>query len=287
MKLARAYQLAIGQPARHKVVRRSVSYHGNTLAALALSGRPNLQAPYRPLLAATPEAAAPFCYHCPLGKTYPECGVACADDLEATIEREGADTVAAFLAEPILGASAGAAVPPEDYARRVREICDRHGVLLRRRRGHDRLRAHGPLVRDGVERGAARPRHLRQGHERRLRARGGGAGEREGRGGAGQRRAASPTASRSRTTRSPPPPACATLDILERERLVERAAAMGEVLGRRLERLRAHPHVGDVRGRGLLWGVELVADKATRRPFPRARSARRRRWPRRRSRTAS
>src|SRR6185436_3564294 len=67
VKLARAYHLANGQPSRHRVVRRSVSYHGNTLATLALSGRPNLRAPYEPLLPSAPEAMAPFCYHCPLG----------------------------------------------------------------------------------------------------------------------------------------------------------------------------------------------------------------------------
>src|SRR5206468_2153275 len=119
VKLARAYHLARGEAARHKVIHRAASYHGNTLAALSLSGRPTLQAPYVPLLSPTPEAMAPFCYHCPLGRTYPECAVACADDLEAVILREGPETVAAFIAEPILGASGGAAVPPEDYLRRV------------------------------------------------------------------------------------------------------------------------------------------------------------------------
>ncbi len=119
VKLARAYHLAQGEPERHKVIGRTVSYHGNTLGALSLSARPTLQAPYAPLLSDTPRAAAPFCYHCPLALEYPSCALACADDLEAVIEREGAHTVAAFIAEPILGASAGAAVPPDDYTRRV------------------------------------------------------------------------------------------------------------------------------------------------------------------------
>ena len=129
VKLARAFHLARGEPGRHKVIGRSVSYHGNTLGALSLSGRPTLQAPYVPLLSATPRAAAPFCYHCPLERTYPSCALACADDLEVVIEREGASTIAAFIAEPILGASAGAAVPPDDYTRRVRESCRRHGIV--------------------------------------------------------------------------------------------------------------------------------------------------------------
>src|SRR5438046_1928575 len=100
VKLARAYHLARGQPGRHKVIGRSIGYHGNTLGALALSGRPTLQAPYAPLLAPVARAAAPFCYHCPLDRSYPSCALACADDLEAVIAREGAPTVSAFIAEP-------------------------------------------------------------------------------------------------------------------------------------------------------------------------------------------
>jgi adenosylmethionine-8-amino-7-oxononanoate aminotransferase len=269
VKLARAYQLAVGQKDRHKVVRRSVSYHGNTLGALALSGRPNLQAPYRPMLAATPEAAAPFCHHCPLGKTYPECAIACADDLEAVIEREGPATVAAFLAEPVLGASAGAAVPPDGYARRVREICDRHGVLLVAdevmtgfgRTGRffasewDRVAPDLVTCGKGMSGGYA-PVGAVLASERVVEAIAEKGGFTHGF-----------TFSHNPVTAA----ACrATLDILERESLVEQAAARGETLGRLLEPLRAHPHVGDVRGRGLLWGVELAADTATRRPFPRS-----------------
>ncbi|HEY7514210.1 MAG TPA: aspartate aminotransferase family protein [Vicinamibacteria bacterium] len=268
VKLARAYQLAIGQPGRHKVVRRSVSYHGNTLAALGLSGRPNLQAPYRPMLTATPESAAPFCHHCPLGKTYPDCSVACADDLGSTIEREGAGTVAAFLAEPILGASAGAAVPPDGYARRVREICDQNGVLLI---ADEVMTGFGRTGRFfATEWGGVAPDLVTCGK--------GMSGGYAPVGGVlastkvveAVARAGGFTHGFTFSHNPVTAAACrATLDILERERLVERAAAMGEVLGRRLERLRTHPHVGDVRGRGLLWGVELEADVATRRPFAR------------------
>src|SRR5262245_29325936 len=269
VKLARAYQLAIGQPGRHKVVRRSVSYHGNTLAALGLSGRPNLQAPYRPMLRATPEAPAPFCHHCPLGRTYPECAVACADDLEAVIDREGKSTVAAFLAEPVLGASAGAAVPPDGYARRVREICDRHGVLLVAdevmtgfgRTGRFFGSEWAGVVPDlmtcgkGMSGGYA-PVGAVLASERVVEAIAKAGGFTHGF-----------TFSHNPVTAA----ACrATLDILEREKLVEQAAVRGEALGRLLEPLRAHPHVGDVRGRGLLWGVELEADTTTRVPFPRS-----------------
>ena len=269
VKLARAFHLARGEPTRHKVVRRSIGYHGNTLATLALSGRPNLQAPYLPLLASTPEAAAPFCYRCPLGRTYPDCVVACVDEVETVIEREGPETVAAVIAEPVLGAAAGAAVPPDEYGQRLRAICDRHRVLLiadEVMTGFGRtgrffagewsgvvpdvmtlgkgmsggyVPVGGVLVREEIVKALEHAGGFVHGF----------------------------TFSHHAVTAA----AClATLDILEREGLVERARERGELLFALLEPLRAHPHVGDVRGRGLMAGIELVADKATRRPFPRA-----------------
>jgi len=269
VKMARAYHLARGETARHKVIHRSVSYHGNTLAALSLSGRPTLQAPYLPLLSPTPETMAPFCYHCPLGRTYPDCRVACADDLEAVILREGPETVAAFIAEPILGASAGAAVPPEDYLRRVREICTRHGVLLiddEVMTGFGRTGRFFAIEWSGVHpdlvtcgkgmSGGYAPVGAVLASERIVETLRGAGGFVHGF-----------TFSHNPVTAA----AClATLDILEGEGLVEQALAKGEALGARLQCLRAHPHVGDVRGRGLLFGVELLADPAARRPFPRA-----------------
>ena len=269
VKLARAYHLASGQASRHKVVHRSVSYHGNTLATLSLSGRPNLQAPYKPMLWATPETPAPFCYHCPLGKTFPECSVACVDELEAVIRREGPETVSAFVAEPILGASAGAAAPPEDYARRAREICSRHGVLYI---DDEVMTGFGRTGRwFGIEWSGIAPDIVTCGKgmsggympvggvlasERIVEALAKSGGFTHGF-----------TFSHNPVTAA----AClATLEILERERLVERSRMLGETLLARLARLGEHPHVGEVRGRGLMTGVEIVADKAARRPFPRS-----------------
>ena len=270
VKMARAYHLALGQPARHKVIHRSVSYHGNTLATLALSGRPNLRAPYEPMLAPAPEVMAPFCYHCPLGRAYPECGVSCVDDLEAAILREGPETVAAYIAEPIIGASAGAAVPPEDYARRAREICDRHGVLYV---ADEVMTGFGRTGRwFATEWSGVVPDIMTCGK--------GMSGGYVPVGGvlAAERvvsaLARSPggfvhgfTFSHNPVTAA----AClATLEILEKEGLVERAALMGGKALARLAALGSHPHVGDVRGRGLMIGVEVVADKEARRPFRRA-----------------
>jgi adenosylmethionine-8-amino-7-oxononanoate aminotransferase len=269
VKMARAYQLAIGQGSRHQVVRRSVSYHGNTLMTLSLSGRPNLQKPYRPLLTAAPEAPAPFCYHCPLGKTYPECQVACADDLETVIRREGPETVAAFIAEPILGASAGAAVPPEDYARKAREICSRHGVVYIDDEVMTGFGRTGAFF--GIEWSGALPDLVTCG-----KGMSGGympvgavlASERIV---AALERAGGFTHGFTFSHNPVTAAACLeTLRILEEEDLVTRARTLGERLLSRLESFRGHEHVGDVRGRGLMAGVELVADKSTRRPFPRS-----------------
>jgi adenosylmethionine-8-amino-7-oxononanoate aminotransferase len=269
VKIARAYQRARGEASRHKVIRRSVSYHGNTLYTLSLSGRPSLRAPYEPLLAPTLQVAAPFCYHCPLERTFPTCAVACADELEEVILREGPETVAAFVAEPILGASAGAAVPPEEYARRAEDTCRRHGVVYiddEVMTGFGRTGAwfasewsgiHPDIVTCGkgmsggylpVGGVLVRPEIVSL-----LESTGGFVH--------GFTFSHHPVAAA----------AClAVLDILERERLVERARTLGASMATALERLRRHPHVGDVRGRGLLWGVEVVDDVRLRRPFPRA-----------------
>jgi adenosylmethionine-8-amino-7-oxononanoate aminotransferase len=269
VKLARAYQIAAGAPARHKVIGRSVSYHGNTLATLGVSGRPLLRAPYAPMLAAPPRAVAPFCYHCPLDRSYPECGVACVEDVEAAILREGPETVAAYIAEPVLGASAGAAVPPDEYAARAAEICRRYGVVYIDDEVMTGFGRTGKWF--GIEWSGAAPDLVTCGKgmtggympagavlasERIVEtvARGGGFVH-------------GFTFSHHPVTAA----AClAVLDILEREDLVERARRLGEAARSRLAGLRRHPHVGDVRGRGLMLGVELVADKESRRPFPRA-----------------
>jgi hypothetical protein len=268
VKLARTYHLANGEPSRHKVVRGSISYHGGTLATLALSGRPNLQAPYLPMLARTPATPAPFCYRCPLDRAYPDCAVACADELEAVIEAEGPETVAAVIAEPVLGASAGAAVPPDDYLRKVRAVCDRHGILLvddEVMTGFGRTGRFFAIEWSGVRpdlvtcgkgmSGGYMPVGAVLASERVLAAVARGGGFTHGF-----------TFSHNPVTAA----ACLeTLEILEAEGLVERARAMGERLATLVAPLGAHPHVGDVRGRGLMAALELVADKQARRPFPR------------------
>ncbi len=126
IKLARAHAVAAGRPERWRVVSQRPGYHGNTLGALAVSGRDALRAPYEAMLADMPLVPAPWCPRCPLDLAWPDCGVACADELANGID----ETVAAVLVEPVLGASAGGYAPPEDYLRRVARAAKERGVLL-------------------------------------------------------------------------------------------------------------------------------------------------------------
>ena len=249
------------------MIGRELSYHGITLATLAVGGHGKRRAGFEPLLLPHPKAPACYCFRCPLEKTYPECGVACADAIEETILREGADTISAFIAEPIGGSTAGALVPPDEYWPRVVEICRRHGVLVI---ADEVMTGYGRTgLKFGVDHWNVVPDILI--------------------GGKGLTGGYAPMGAVIATedvldpiiaageepmfyTYSAHPACCAVadkvLEILEREQLVERAAAMGRVLRDRLERLAAHPNVADIRGRGLLQAMELVRDRATNEPFP-------------------
>ena len=129
IKLARSHAVATGHPERRRIVSQRPGYHGNTLGALAVSGRDALRAPYLPLLADMPLVAAPWCPRCPLNLRYPTCEVACAEEVERELE-DADGNVAAVLVEPVLGASAGGFAPPEDYLRKVRRATDDAGLLL-------------------------------------------------------------------------------------------------------------------------------------------------------------
>src|SRR5574341_728307 len=130
VKFARQYQLARGERQRYKVIGRWGAYHGATLGALAITGKPSMRDPFAPLFVDMPHIPPVFCYRCPFGLTHPSCAVRCADELEEEIKRQGPETVAAFIAEPIAGATLGAVIPPSDYWLRIREICDQYGVVL-------------------------------------------------------------------------------------------------------------------------------------------------------------
>ena len=245
MRLARQHHVSAGRPGRWKVIGRSVSYHGATLATLAVANHDRRRGAFGPLLLDLPKADADD-----------------PEQLAKVIEAEGPDTVAAFIGEPISGASGGALVPPDGYWRRVREICDRYGVLL---------------IADEVMTGFGRTgrrfciEHWDVTPDILVAGKGLGGGYVAIGGVFATDAVVEPIAAAGDSvmffTFSATDLSCAIADrvlqVLEEERLVERAAEVGALLRRRLEEeLGAHPHVRDVRGLGLMLGVELVRDRA-------------------------
>jgi adenosylmethionine-8-amino-7-oxononanoate aminotransferase len=269
MKMARQYQIERGAPGRTRVISRRQSYHGNTLGALAVSGNLGRRAPYEPFLFEASRIEPCFEYrHARIGQTAEDYGREAAAALEAEILRAGSETVMAFIAETVVGATTGAVPPAPGYLRRIREICDRHDVLL---------------ILDEVMCGAGRTGAFL-------------ACEQEGvvpdivtlaKGLAGgyqpigavlccdkiyEAFAAGTGAFVNGHTYSGHAIACAAAlavqDVIREEGLLNRVGAAGARLRERLiERFGRHRYVGDVRGRGLLMAIELVADRETKMPF--------------------
>ncbi len=268
IKFALMYQKVKGHPGRKKIISRWTSYHGNTLAALSVGGNLNRRADYEQVLFDWPHIPPSFCYRCPWDKSYPGCDLDCAQALAAEIERHGADSIAAFIAEPMMGATGGAVPPVKEYWPRIVEICRRHEILLIvdevmtgfGRTGRRFAVEHWNVVPDVLV---------------------GGKGLTGGYMPMGMIAAREDLVAECERlhadfmfyTYSCHPLACAVadkvLEIMERERLVEHAAEIGARLGAQLkETLSGHPMVGDIRGTGLFWGIELVRDRAARTPYP-------------------
>ncbi len=129
-KLARQYQRQTGHASKYKVISRYASYHGATLGALAASGGAARKLAFEPFPTGFVHVHPPDCYRCPFGLAYPDCGVRCAAIVDDVIRAEGPDSVAAFVAEPVIMSADGFIVPPPEYFTMLREICDRHEVLL-------------------------------------------------------------------------------------------------------------------------------------------------------------
>src|SRR2546426_673690 len=130
MKVAIQHWQEQGNYRKNKILSRWISYHGITLGALSMSGHVKRRERFFPLLEDFPSVSAPYCYRCPYNKTYPDCQLNCASDLETAILRIGAEHIAAFIAEPIVGAAGGVIVPPEGYYQKIKDICDRHHILF-------------------------------------------------------------------------------------------------------------------------------------------------------------
>jgi adenosylmethionine-8-amino-7-oxononanoate aminotransferase len=273
IKLARQYHLERGAPERHKLIARRQSYHGNTLGALAAGGNAWRREKYAPLLVETHHIAPCFEYRERREDESPEeYGLRAADELEAEILRLGPETVMAFIAEPVVGATAGAVPPVPGYFRRIREICDRYGVLLILDEVMCGMGRTGTLF--ACEQDGVAPDIVTI-------AKGLGAGYMPIGAmlcsGAVYNAIASGSGSfqHGHTYHGHPLSAAGALAVLRAiiERgLIERVRRQGEKLDTALHAaFGQHAHVGDIRGRGLFRGVELVEDRATKRPFDPAR----------------
>ncbi|WP_226675165.1 aspartate aminotransferase family protein [Rossellomorea aquimaris] len=130
IKIAIQHWQEQGKPMKRKILSRWLSYHGITFGALSASGHPARRERFESFLGYWPTIEPPYCAQCPFGKTHPSCGLACASQLDTMIARIGSDNVAAFIAEPIIGAAGGAITPPRGYYQRIKEICDKHDVLF-------------------------------------------------------------------------------------------------------------------------------------------------------------
>lgn len=270
VKLARQIHLANGQPERYRLISRWHSYHGSTIGALSVGGKISMRRPFVPMLPSSIHIPAPYCLRCHYRLSYPSCGLRCALALEDAILLEGAQTISAFIAEPVCGSTVGAVVPPPEYNTLIAEICAKHSVLLildevmtgMGRTGawfaaeHYQVKPDLLVLGKGLSGGyiplsavGCRIEHLHairkhagnfiHGHTFSHHAVAAAAG-------------------------------LSVLEILQRECLVDRVAGLGKYLEEAFLPLKQDPHVADVRGIGLMWAVELVQDKQTKKPYPRS-----------------
>jgi adenosylmethionine-8-amino-7-oxononanoate aminotransferase len=268
IKMARQYALAIGENQRYRIISRYPSYHGSTLGALGATGYTPMTAPFAPMIVESPRIPAPTCYLDRDGLDEVSRGIRYADMLEAEILRQGAETVLAFIVEPIGGASTGALVPPAGYMDRIREICTRHGVLL---------------IYDEVMTGGGRSgRFLAAEHwdatpDIVVLSKGYAAGYMPLGGMAARDDMVEAVLNHGGFihgyTYAGNPLACATgvavLNEIFDQDLMGNAERIGSRLQGELESLMDdYAFVGDVRGRGLLLAFELVSDRGTMAPLP-------------------
>jgi len=268
IKLSRQYHYERGRESKHLVVSRWTSYHGATLGALAATGHVGRRKKFAPLLLDWPHIPPVYCYRCPFDQSYPGCGLPCAHALEKTLVEVGPDKVMAFIAEPVVGAAGGAIVPPPEYFPLVREICSRYDVLFIAdeiltgfgRTGRPFAINHWNVTPDII----TMAKSISSGYA----PLGAVAASAKIRAVFEEKRV--PFDQVFSYTANPISMAAASeaLKIWEEEDLTSHAAQIGEYLMRQLAGLKEHAIVGDVRGLGLMVGIEFVRDRATKEPFP-------------------
>jgi adenosylmethionine-8-amino-7-oxononanoate aminotransferase len=269
LKMAYSYWRHRGED-RPTFVRLENAYHGDTIGAVSIGGIDRFHETYRPLLFATTAIPSPYCYRCPLGLSYPACDLACADVLDEVLTREG-NRVAAVVVEPLVQGAAGIITAPDGHLRRIADIARRHGVLLvvdEVATGFGRTGRMFACEHEGVEpdllciakgltggylplsatlaTGAVFDAFLARPEEHRTLYH-------------GHSYSGNPLCCAA---------ALANLDVFEAEGTLAALPGKVEALTRLLAPLADHPHVGEVRQRGLMVGIELVADRETKEPFP-------------------
>ncbi len=268
LKIARQYHVLRGKSSKYRVVSRWRGFHGNTLAADAASGHTLRRRVYTPMLMDVPHIVHASCYRCPFGKEYPGCGLLCAGDLRRTIIQEDAEYISAFIAETIVGAAAAAVTPVQEYYPIIREICDRYDILWIADevmtgvgRTGSFLAAEGwgvtpdmVVLAKGLSSGYA-PLSAILIHERVFKV---------------FEEAKSPFIGGHTYNAHPVTAATglAVLKYIEKNRIIEGVQKKGLLMEQGLREIaRKEPLIGEVRGRGLMWGLEFVIDRETRNPF--------------------
>ena len=272
-RIAKAYWFHQGKPTKNKIMSRWLSYHGNTYATACAGGNLVRKSDMTAYAADDGHINAPTCYHCPYHKTCTTCNFECANELEEALLNKGASNYAAFLMEPIGGTTTAAITPPEGYFKRIREICDKNDLLII---ADEVLAGYGragkPLSIDwfGVKPDLVSIAKCMSGGYFPVGAVGVSTKVSEVFKQAGHYYAGYTWAGN--------PVACAvtieTTRIIQRENLLENVNIQGDYLQEQLVRMRdRHPIIGDVRGHGLLVGVELVKDHKTHTCLPNEQNA--------------
>jgi adenosylmethionine-8-amino-7-oxononanoate aminotransferase len=272
MKIAIQFWQEKGVKTKTKVLSRWVSYHGITLGALSLSGHTSRRSRFTPLLQDFPSIHPPYCYRCPYHLEAPSCDYLCAGELETVIKRMGSNQIAAFIAEPVIGAAGGGITPPDDYFKKIKDICERHDILFIADEVMTGFGRTGKVL--AMEHWGVTPDIVALG-------KGMGAGYAPIAAALVSDRVMEPILKGSKLimsghTLSANPQTCAVslavLEYLEKNEIVKDVESKGNYLRNQLEKLKNEFEIiGDVRGKGLLLGIEIVENRELKTPFPRDR----------------
>ncbi|MBI5118677.1 aspartate aminotransferase family protein [Candidatus Poribacteria bacterium] len=265
IKIARMYWSLKGKDQKKKIISRNCAYHGLTIGSMVATGIEYFKMHFEPLAPGFRHIMAPYCYRCELNLTYPECGIACAKALEEIIQKEGPDTVGAFIGEPVMG-TGGTIPPPDEYWPMVRKICDKYDVLFIADEVVTGFGRTGKMF--GCMNWNVRPDliSIAKGITSGYFPLGGAIMSNEVyetiKGGLG-----SIMPFLHGFTYNNHPVGCAAglanLKIIEEQHLIQNATKMGAYLADRLKGLYDHKSVGDIRSIGLMAAVEIVKDKQT------------------------